>query len=60
LMGVGGLVLYGKHLLPKTSRGGNHPLLRLLPVFSSVVVIVVGLLMTLAAMGVIQPVKLLT
>ncbi len=60
LMAVGGLVLYGKQLLPKGNRVTNHPFVRLLPVFSSVVVIVVGLLMTLTAAGIIQPAKLFT
>jgi nickel/cobalt exporter len=60
LMSIGGLVIYGKHLLPKNRLAADHPLVRLLPVFSSVVVIVVGLLMTLTAAGLIQPVKLLT
>jgi nickel/cobalt transporter (NicO) family protein len=59
LMAIGGLVLYGKNLLPKTSLMASHPMLRLVPIFSSVVVIVVGLLMTLTAVGAIQPVKLL-
>ena len=60
LIAVGGLVLYGKNLLPKKNLAANHPLIRLVPLFSSVVVIVVGLLMTLTAIGIIQPVKLLT
>jgi ABC-type nickel/cobalt efflux system permease component RcnA len=60
LMAVGALVLYGKNLLPKTLGAADHPVLRLLPVFSSVVVIIVGLLMTLTATGVFQPFKLLS
>jgi ABC-type nickel/cobalt efflux system permease component RcnA len=58
LIAIGGVVVYGKSLLPKSSRLTNHPALRLLPVFSSVVVIVLGLLMTLTATGVIQPLRL--
>jgi ABC-type nickel/cobalt efflux system permease component RcnA len=58
LIAIGGVVVYGKNLLPKSSRVTNHPALRLLPVFSSVVVIVLGLLMTLTATGVIQPLRL--
>lgn len=58
LMGIGSMVLYAKHLLPKGHSAGQHSIMRLVPVFSSVVVIVLGLLMTLTAVNVIQPVKL--
>jgi ABC-type nickel/cobalt efflux system permease component RcnA len=59
LMGIGALVLFAKHLLPAPESARNHPLFRLVPVFSSVVVIVLGLLMTLAAMGWIRPIRAL-
>lgn len=59
LMGVGALVLFAKQLLPTEKSTRSHPLFRLLPVFSSVVVIVLGLLMTLAALGWIQPIRAL-
>jgi nickel/cobalt transporter (NicO) family protein len=55
LMGIGALVLFAKHLLPAHESARSHPLFRLVPVFSSVVVIVLGLLMALAALGWIQP-----
>jgi ABC-type nickel/cobalt efflux system permease component RcnA len=58
LMGIGGVVIYAKHLLPKTRATIEHPVLRLVPVFSAVVVIVLGLLMTLTAVHVVQPVRL--
>ena len=57
LMVIGALVLYARHLLPKSESADQHPLLRLLPVFSAVVVIVLGLLMTLTAIGLIQPIR---
>lgn len=59
LMGIGTLVLFAKHLLPDHESTRRYPLFRLIPVFSSVVVIVLGLLMTLAALGWIQPMRAL-
>ena len=59
LMAIGALVLYARHLLPKSESANQHPAFRLVPVFSAVVVVVLGLLMTLTAAGVIQPVKFL-
>lgn len=59
LMGIGALVLFAKHLLPSQQSTRNHPLFRLVPVFSSVVVIVLGLLMTLAALGWMRPIRAL-
>jgi nickel/cobalt transporter (NicO) family protein len=59
LMAIGALVLYARHLLPKSESAGQHPAFRLVPVFSAVVVVVLGLLMTLTAAGVIQPVRFL-
>ena len=60
LMGIGAMVLYAKNLLPKTESAGRHAVFQLVPVFSSVVVIVLGLLMTLTAVGWIQPMRLLS
>lgn len=59
LMAIGALVLYARHLLPKSESAHQHPVFRLVPVFSAVVVIVLGLLMTLTAAGLIQPVRFL-
>ncbi len=56
LMGIGALVLFAKQLLPSQQSARSHPLFRLVPVFSSVVVIVLGLLMTMAALGWIRPI----
>jgi ABC-type nickel/cobalt efflux system permease component RcnA len=59
LMAIGAMVLFARHLLPKSETANQHPAFRLVPVFSAVVVIVLGLLMTLTAAGVIQPVRFL-
>ncbi|MEO8657438.1 MAG: hypothetical protein ABI693_03165 [Bryobacteraceae bacterium] len=60
LMAIGGLVIYAKHLLPQTEGTRRHPFFRLVPVFSAVVVIILGLLMTMTAAGWIQPVRFLS
>ena len=52
LMAVGGLVIYAKHLLPE--RTSAHPLFSLVPVFSAVVVMILGVLMTLTSLGYIK------
>jgi nickel/cobalt transporter (NicO) family protein len=57
LMGIGAIVLFAKRLLPARDSARSHPLFRLVPVFSSVVVIMLGLLMTLAALGWIGPIR---
>ena len=51
LMGIGLVVLYAKHLLPKTERTIRHPLVKLVPVLSAGVVTVIGLVMTANALG---------
>jgi ABC-type nickel/cobalt efflux system permease component RcnA len=57
LMGIGALVLFAKHLFPAPGSARSHPLFRLVPVYSSVVVIVLGLLMTLSALGWMRPIR---
>lgn len=52
LMAIGGLVIYAKHLLPE--RTSLHPAFRLVPVFSAVVVMILGTLMTMTSLGWIQ------
>ncbi len=52
LMAIGGLVLYARHLLPE--RTSTHPFFRLVPVFSAVVVMILGVLMTLTSLGWVQ------
>ena len=52
LMAIGGFVIYAKHLLPE--RSFVHPLFRLVPVFSAVVVMILGVLMTMTSLGWVQ------
>jgi nickel/cobalt transporter (NicO) family protein len=59
LMGIGAMVLYARQLLPKGD-ASRHPLFRLVPVFSSVVVIVLGLLISLTALGWVKPMPFVT
>jgi nickel/cobalt transporter (NicO) family protein len=60
LIGIGAMALYARHLLPDSRRASNHPAVRLIPVFSSVVVIVLGLTITAASAGWIQPLRFLS
>jgi ABC-type nickel/cobalt efflux system permease component RcnA len=60
LMAVGGLVLYAKNRFRHTEQTRNHPFFRLVPVFSAVVVIILGTLMTLSAAGVLQPIRFIS
>ena len=52
LMAIGGFVIYAKHLLPQ--RSFVHPFFRLVPVFSAVVVMILGILMTMTSLGWVQ------
>jgi ABC-type nickel/cobalt efflux system permease component RcnA len=60
LMACGALALYAKHLLPKNEGMVNRPLFRLIPVFSAVIVICLGLVMTGVSAGWIQPLRFLS
>jgi nickel/cobalt transporter (NicO) family protein len=60
LMACGMLAIYAKHLLPKDEGMVHQPLLRLIPVFSAVVVICLGLVMTGVSAGWIQPLRFLS
>jgi ABC-type nickel/cobalt efflux system permease component RcnA len=60
LMAIGGLALYARHLLPDGRKASRHPAFRLIPVFSSLVVIVLGLAITAASAGWIQPMRFLS
>ncbi len=55
LMGIGGVVIYAKQLLPQGKGLRANPVFRYVPVFSAVVVIVLGLMMTGVSMGWITP-----
>jgi ABC-type nickel/cobalt efflux system permease component RcnA len=60
LMAIGAMALYARHLLPDGRKASNHPAFRLIPVFSSVVVIVLGLAITAASAGWIKPMRFLS
>jgi nickel/cobalt exporter len=60
LMACGALAIYAKHLLPTSAGMVNEPLFRLLPVFSAVIVICLGLVMTGVSAGWIQPLRFLS
>jgi nickel/cobalt exporter len=60
LMGIGAMALYARHLLPDSQKASRHPAVRLIPVFSSVVVIVLGLTITAVSAGWIQPMRFLS
>ena len=55
LMGIGVLVLYAKHLLPKSDNAYRHPVFRWIPVASAAIVVTVGLIMTGVSLGLLQP-----
>lgn len=54
LMGIGMAVLYAKSFLPSGSRVAEHPVFRAIPVLSALIIMVVGLLMTGASIGVFK------
>jgi nickel/cobalt transporter (NicO) family protein len=60
LTAFGMLAIYAKHLLPKGERTMRNPLFRMIPVFSAVVVIVLGLAMTAVSAGWIRPLRFLS
>jgi ABC-type nickel/cobalt efflux system permease component RcnA len=60
LMGIGAMALYARHLLPDGRKASRHPVVRLIPVFSSVVVIVLGLTITAVSAGWIRPMRFLS
>ena len=55
LMGIGMLALYARNLLPDSKETSNRPIFRLIPVFSAVIVICLGLAMSAVSAGWIQP-----
>jgi ABC-type nickel/cobalt efflux system permease component RcnA len=59
LMGIGIVAVYAKHLLPSSEAAMQRPLFRLIPVFSAVVVICLGLAMTAVSAGWVQPLRFL-
>ena len=59
LMGIGAMVLYARQLLPEGSDIRSRPFFRLVPVFSAVVVMILGVLMTMTSLGWITPGRIL-
>ena len=55
LMTIGMLVLYAKHLLPDPAKTSRHPVFRLVPVLSAMVIVCLGLLMTGVSLGWVRP-----
>ena len=54
LMAIGMLVLFAKSWLPDPKGASRHPLFRLVPVLSAVVVVCLGLLMTGVSLGFVK------
>jgi nickel/cobalt exporter len=60
LMGIGMLALYARNLLPDSKETSTRPIFRLIPVFSAVVVICLGLAMSAVSAGWVQPMRFLS
>jgi ABC-type nickel/cobalt efflux system permease component RcnA len=60
LMTIGALALYARHLLPDSKKTSQHPVFRLIPVFSAVVVICLGLAITAISAGWVRPMLFLS
>ncbi len=60
LMGIGVLAVYAKHLLPTSESAVRKPVFQLIPVFSAVVVIVLGIAMTAVSAGWVRPIGFLS
>jgi ABC-type nickel/cobalt efflux system permease component RcnA len=60
LMAIGMLALYARHLLPDSGKTARNPAFRLIPVFSAVVVICLGLMITAVSAGWLQPMRFLS
>jgi ABC-type nickel/cobalt efflux system permease component RcnA len=56
LVAIGLIVIYAKHLLPGRDDLKRHPMFRLAPVFSAVVVMILGALITLTSVGWVRPI----
>ncbi|HEY1759511.1 MAG TPA: sulfite exporter TauE/SafE family protein [Bryobacteraceae bacterium] len=55
LMAVGMMVLYARSWLPDPGAASRHPIFRLVPVLSAVIIVCVGLLMTGVSLGLVRP-----
>lgn len=54
LIAIGCAVLYAKNLIPNSKSVARSPFLRMMPVISAGVITIVGVLMTLAALGLVK------
>jgi ABC-type nickel/cobalt efflux system permease component RcnA len=54
LVTIGAAVLYAKRLIPGSRRTADNPILRWTPVFSAALIVLVGLMMTAASLGMIR------
>ena len=59
-MTIGALALYARHLLPDSKKTAQNPVFRLIPVFSAVVVICLGLAITAVSAGWVRPMLFLS
>jgi nickel/cobalt transporter (NicO) family protein len=55
LIAIGLVIIYAKQWIPESKNVANSPLLRVLPVLSAFVILLVGLLMTAASLGWVKP-----
>ncbi len=55
LMAVGMMVLYARSWLPNPDAAGRHPIFRLVPVLSALIIVCLGLLMTGVSLGWVRP-----
>jgi nickel/cobalt exporter len=60
LMTIGALALYARHLLPDSKKTAQNPVFRLIPVFSAVVVICLGMAITAISAGWVRPMLFLS
>lgn len=60
LVAIGILALYARHLLPDSKMTARNPAFRLIPVFSAVVVIFLGLAITAVSAGWVRPMRFLS
>jgi nickel/cobalt transporter (NicO) family protein len=60
LVGIDVLALYARNLLPDSNETAKRPIFQLIPVFSAVVVMVLGLAMSAVSAGWIQPMRFLS
>lgn len=55
LTGIGLLVVYAKQWLPESQKAASSPFFRIVPVFSALAILIIGIMMTAVSLGWIQP-----